>query len=96
MSLYDSAYWARQDIETERIAQDAKWGIQNHDPITWCAILTEEVGEFARAALDAHFGGEAALGLISEAVQVAAVAQAIVECAFRNHWREFVEEGARL
>jgi NTP pyrophosphatase (non-canonical NTP hydrolase) len=72
------------DILAERTRQDSKWGQQNHDPITWSAILTEECGEFAQAALHHRFGGPAAEGLRVEAVQVAAVALAIVECLDRN------------
>lgn len=68
----------------ERRRQNTKWGEQNHDPITWSAILTEECGEFAEAALHHRFGGPAADGLRNEAVQCAAVALQIVECIDRN------------
>ena len=71
-------------VIAERQRQNAKWGVQDHDPITWCAILTEECGEFAQAALHARFGGHAAAGLREEAVQCAAVALQIVECIDRN------------
>jgi len=77
------------DVQIERDRQDDKWGEQNHDPLTWGAILTEEVGELAQAVLQTRFGG--ALGgtvnIRREAVQVAAVAQAIVECIDRGMWR---------
>lgn len=63
----------------ERKRQTAKWGEQNHDPITWSAILGEECGEFAEAALHTKFGGPKAAGLRMEAVQCAAVALQIVE-----------------
>lgn len=72
------------DTIKEREWQDARWGVQNHDPITWSAILTEECGEFAQAALHHKFGGHAAVSLRKEAVQVAAVAVAIIECLDRN------------
>lgn len=75
-------------ILDERLAQDTKWGEQNHDPFTWLAILSEEVGEFSQAALENQFGGPAGKNLRVEAVQVAAVALAIVECCDRNHWVE--------
>jgi NTP pyrophosphatase (non-canonical NTP hydrolase) len=55
-------------VLNERIKQDSKWGEQNHDMFTWMSILMEEVGELAR----------------TEAVQVAAVALAIVECIDRS------------
>jgi NTP pyrophosphatase (non-canonical NTP hydrolase) len=78
------------DVQDERDRQDDKWGEQNHDPITWCAILTEEVGELAQAALQTRFGGaHGGLDLVrKEAVQVAAVAQAIVECLDRGTWTD--------
>lgn len=34
---------ALTDVLAERTRQDAKWGEQNHDPITYLAILTEQV-----------------------------------------------------
>ena len=34
-----------REICEERCSQDRKFGIQNHDPITWTAIIGEEVGE---------------------------------------------------
>lgn len=78
---------ALQSVLTERKRQDAKWGEQNLDPITYLAVLTEEVGELAQAALHTRFGGPAAVGLRDEAVQTAAVALAIVECLDRGKWR---------
>jgi len=78
---------ALQDILAERARQDEKWGEQNHDPFTYLAVLTEEVGELAQAALHTRFGGPNASGLREEAVHVAAVALAIVECLDRNTWR---------
>ena len=43
------------EVRKERILQNEKWGEQNHLPIEWIAILTEEVGEAAKEALDHHF-----------------------------------------
>ena len=77
---------AIDSILAERGRQDAKWGEQNHDPFTYLAVLIEEVGEFAQAALHARFGGEAASKLREEAVHMAAVAMAIVECIDRDKW----------
>lgn len=73
-------------VAAERQAQDAKWGEQNHAPDTWVAVLTEEVGEYAQAALHWRFGGPEGQNLRAELVQVAAVAVAIIECCDRNHW----------
>lgn len=59
-----------QDVYSERLRQDAKWGRHfpgRHDSY-WLTILTEEVGELAEAILDAN---EAHIH--EEAIQVAAV-----------------------
>ncbi len=77
---------AIQDVMVERERQDEKWGEQNHDPFLYLTVLVEEVGEFAQAALHSRFGGEAATKLRREAVQVAAVAVAIIECLDRGKW----------
>jgi len=77
-------------IITERTAQDAKWGEQNHSTEWWLAILMEEVGELAQAILETHFdknpehltkGG--IKNIRKEAVQCAAVAMALIECIDR-------------
>lgn len=44
------------EIKAERARQNNKWGEQNHSVIEWQAILSEEVGEAAREAVDYHFG----------------------------------------
>ncbi|MCY9017244.1 MazG-like family protein [Priestia megaterium] len=72
-----------QDVLTERIKQNEKWGVQRHDMGKWLAILAEEFGEAAQAM-------QGPLGLTSmketdaddlyeELIQVAAVASAIAE-----------------
>jgi NTP pyrophosphatase (non-canonical NTP hydrolase) len=77
---------ALASILCERERQDMKWGEQNHDPFTYLTVLSEEVGELAQAALHARFGGEKAWCVRNEAVHVAAVALAIVECLDRGKW----------
>lgn len=72
-------------IGTERTRQDNKWGVQDHDGPTWLAILSEEVGELSQCVLHAKFGGSQSHKVLEEAVQVAAVAKAIVECLLRNN-----------
>lgn len=42
-------------IRAERERQNEKWGVQNHKPVEWVTILTEEVGEVAKEACDHHF-----------------------------------------
>jgi NTP pyrophosphatase (non-canonical NTP hydrolase) len=74
------------EVKTERQRQDAKWGEQNHDPFAYLAILTEEVGEAAQAAVQARFEGGDPARFRHEIVQVAAVAVAIVECVDRGLW----------
>ena len=66
-------------IEEERNRQNEKWGVQNHDMMTWLAILHEETGELAQACLHNKFGGPAEGDIMKEAVQVAAVGLQIVE-----------------
>lgn len=75
-------------ISAERDAQDAKWGNQTHSMPVWSAILTEEVGEVAEAALRVHFDGEGAdlSHLREELVQVAAVAVHILEKIETGDW----------
>jgi len=87
-----------QDVIAERLRQDAKWGEQNHDPLIWVPILIEEIGEFSEVSLEARFAnGGGKFGLLTpekraqkmrtEALHVAAVALAIVECLDRGEWR---------
>jgi len=90
--LYTIISQARQadiiaDVMAERFKQDKKWGEQNHDPVTFLAILVEEVGELAEAALHLKFGGPKAANVREEAVQTAAVAIAILECLDRDTWK---------
>lgn len=77
------------EIQNERDRQDQKWGEQNHGMEWWLAILMEEVGELSQATLEKHFGGRHGTDeqIMSEAIQVAAVAQATVECLIRKNGR---------
>lgn len=43
------------EVIKERKNQINKWGEQNHKVIEWIAILTEEVGEASKEAVDYHF-----------------------------------------
>ena len=67
------------DLSAERIRQDMKWGEQNHDDDRWLAILTEELGEIARA-LNEHDDENRN----EELVQVAAVCVAWLEAIGRR------------
>lgn len=42
-------------VKAERQRQNEKWGIQDHNAVEWIAILTEEVGEASKEAVDFHF-----------------------------------------
>jgi NTP pyrophosphatase (non-canonical NTP hydrolase) len=84
MTTNRTQFNAIKDVVEERKRQEAKWGEQNHAPIYYLAILTEEVGEFAKECLTDHFGKTRTENLRVEAVQVAAVALAIIECLDRN------------
>jgi len=81
------------EIAAERKVQDVKWGEQNHSPIEWSAILTEECGEVAKEALEYHFqhkrkgeewSAEKLQAYRKELIQVAAVAVAMIESLERN------------
>jgi len=73
------------EIKSERIRQDNKWGEQNHSPADWLMILGEEVGEVNKAALEAKFGNKTLREYRKELIQVAAVAVAMIECFDRNN-----------
>lgn len=76
------------DIDTERDAQDTKWGNQFHSMPVWSAILTEECGEVAESALRVEFHGEEdhLAHLREELIQVAAVAVHMVEKIDSGDW----------
>jgi len=77
-----------QDVMLERARQDSRWGEQDHPDEWFFAILVEEVGETAKAMLEAHFQADypgaypdADPGRIQkELVEVCAVALAWLEC----------------
>jgi len=82
------AYKAMTDVISERAKQDEKWGEQNHYPQFWLGILGEEFGELCQAVNETVFDNGTNLGgyenMRKEAVQVAAVALAFIECLDRN------------
>lgn len=78
-------------ILMEGLAQDHKWGEQNHEPEIWLAILTEEVGELAQAMLADRFADtEPGMhdshheSMETEAIQIAAVAAQFAEFMHRR------------
>ena len=81
---------AFRDITAERKAQRATWGDQSHEAPVWMTILGEEYGELCQAILRARThhtdegrrtgaAGRSLSAVRTEAVQVAAVAVAIIE-----------------
>jgi len=40
------------DVMKERVRQDAKWGVQDHEPARYLMILGEEFGEACQAGCD--------------------------------------------
>lgn len=71
---------ALSNVLYERKRQDEKWGVQNHDPLKWQAIILEELGEAAKELLENR-----EWQYRDEMVQVAAVALAAIECFDRSH-----------
>jgi hypothetical protein len=76
-----------QDIANERNRQDLTWGEQNHKAEKWVSILGEEFGELCQAVNDTIFDNPMYKGgydnIRKEAVHVAAVAVAMIECLDR-------------
>lgn len=66
-------------VDAERRRQEAKWGVQRHEPSDWLMILGEEFGEASKAALDSYADGGSLDHYREEMVQVAAVAVAAIE-----------------
>lgn len=79
-----------QEILSERVRQDAKWGPQNHTPVAYFAILAEEHGEVAKEVVEATFARSAAerreriAKMRTELIQEAAVAVAMIEALDRQ------------
>jgi NTP pyrophosphatase (non-canonical NTP hydrolase) len=79
-----------EEIRKERVSQDEKYGHnRNHHPLEWMAILTEEVSEVGRGALEYHFRGapinKETGNFREELIQVAVVAVAAVESIDESH-----------
>jgi len=66
-------------VAQERVAQEKKWGTQNHSPIYWLGILGEEYGEVCKQVIEGDYRKAR-----KELIQVAAVAIAMIESLERN------------
>lgn len=85
-------------VAAERTRQNEKFGEQNHNPIEWMAILTEETGEASKEAVDFYFKypskddnvdfedlqTKRLINYRTELIQVAAVAVSMVQSLERN------------
>ena len=84
---YDTHFDVMEEVTKERLAQEAKWGQQNHGDFKWMAILGEEYGEACEAALKSSIETASAsyrIQLRTELLQVAAVAIAHIEAIDRR------------
>lgn len=86
MSSFDPEKWQKTLLtvigkaHAERLRQLKKWGPQHHDMHKWMTVLMEEVGELAKETLSDDCGRITSKeALQAEAIQVAAVALAIVQ-----------------
>ena len=93
MRMDDPLKKALDMVRDEREYQDAKWGPQQHSPVMWLAILSEEVGEVAGAALRHHWDDVSPDEYVRELIQVAAVAVAAVECALMGQFSQVTAPG---
>lgn len=79
-------------VRQEREVQDKRFGVQDHDPFMYYVILAEEVGEVAKAIIDAYDFNEKSYDIEKlkhvkvELIQSAAVAKAVFERVERMLW----------
>lgn len=77
------------DIDSERERQVALFGEQNHHPAYWLAVLGKQVGQLGEAIVQREWAAEHLKARMldkvrTEAIQVAAVAVAIIEAIDRG------------
>lgn len=73
------------EIGQERELQFQRWGQQDHIPLEWVAILTEETGEVAKATIEwIRRGDSGSSQYRCELIQTAAVAVAAIEAFDRS------------
>lgn len=78
------------EIMDERARQDAKFGQTDHDFGTWMVILTEELGEAARAHIEGEYADRH-----KELVQSAAVVLACLENLHTQRYKKVAPLGSR-
>ncbi|KKM68293.1 hypothetical protein LCGC14_1462340 [marine sediment metagenome] len=90
------------EVAKERIRQDKKWGAVSSGRFDarpfeqWLAILMEEVGELSTEMMETRIQRYHTENLKTEAIQVAAVALAIVEQLERYKGADNCEECGKL
>jgi hypothetical protein len=75
------------DVFDERDKQDDQWGVQNHHPAYWLAILGKQMGQMGTAILNRewwHDKDKASADLRHECIQLVAVGIAMLECLDRG------------
>lgn len=79
-----------ESVADERQRQEKNWGTQNHHPLLWHSILSEEVGEVAKELNEFGFSSDKKRleNARTELIQVAAVAIAFADSLSRNELRE--------
>jgi hypothetical protein len=78
-------------VENEMRRQEELHGsLSKYDPFTWTTILTEEAGEFARAAMTDRFKVRPTPPpghtMLDEATQIAAYMLLVIEALEDNEW----------
>ncbi|MDM1294290.1 hypothetical protein HX021_08260 [Sphingobacterium sp. N143] len=87
MSVNNSQENIAKECLSECDRQLDKWGVQNHNPLMWHAILGEEFGEVAKEVVEYSFDVSKIYRLKKmreELIQVAAVAISFVDSLDRN------------
>ena len=77
--MVDNRVLALNEINTERNNQEAKWGEQHHEEVTWYVILGEEFGEIGKAINEKRLEKGTAKEIKKEIIQTAAVCVAWLE-----------------
>ena len=71
-------------INKERLAQDEKWGVEDHPDLRWLGILMEEVGEAAKDIIENNHPKD----LTKEIIQIATVCVAWLEISKVKYLKE--------
>jgi hypothetical protein len=67
-------------VRRQREKQIEKWGVQEHDPAMWYAILGEEFGEVGKEIAEGRIKDFDVAKYRKECLHTAAVALAMVQC----------------